>query len=121
SDTAQRALAQRRILSGTPGTLKQRVQSGKRYWVREYIRPDGAKVDDYIGAATSVSEEQLGTLRAEIELGRSLASDSGTLRLLGFQRIDRTPAAVLAVLFNHGLPQAGLTLVGSHAYGVLLN
>jgi hypothetical protein len=43
------------------------------------------------------------------------------LRLFGYQRLDRKPAAVLEVLFNRGLIQAGLTLVGSHAYGVLLN
>ncbi|MGH8721396.1 MAG: GSU2403 family nucleotidyltransferase fold protein, partial [Burkholderiales bacterium] len=34
---------------------------------------------------------------------------------------DRKAAAVLQVCFNRGLVQAGLTLVGSHAYGVLLN
>ena len=38
--------SQRRILSGTPGTLKQRTQSGRRYWVREHIRVDGSKVDE---------------------------------------------------------------------------
>ena len=54
-------------------------------------------------------------------MAQSLASASGALRLLGFQRIDRKPAAVLAVFFNRGLYRAGLTLVGSHAYGSLLN
>lgn len=106
---------------GTPGTLKQRTQSGKRYWVREHIRIDGAKVDDYIGPVASVDQARIAELRSEIELAQALASASATLRLLGFQRIDRKPAAVLAVFYNHGLYQAGLTLVGSHAYGALLN
>lgn len=120
-DVSQVARGQKRILQGTPGTLKQRTQSGNRYWVREHIRIDGAKVDDYIGPVASTDEARVADLRGEIELAQSLASASATLRLLGFQRIDRKPAAVLAVFFNHGLYEAGLTLVGSHAYGALLN
>jgi len=120
-DTAQRARAQVRVLAGTPGTLKQRVQSGNRYWLREHIRVDGAKDDEYLGPAAALDEARIAALRAEIELGRSLASASAALRLAGYQRVDRKPAAVLAVFFNRGLHQAGLTLVGSHAYGSLLN
>lgn len=114
----QLARSQHRVLSGTPGTLKQRTQSGKKYWVREYIRVDGRKVDEYLGAQ---EERRLAALRSEIDLAKALASGSGKLRLFGYQRTERKPAAVLEVLFNRGLSQAGLTLVGSHAYGVLLN
>ena len=120
-DAAQRARAQARVLGGSPGTLKQRTQSGKRYWVREHIRIDGAKTDEYIGAAAATGAGHLAQLRAEVALARSLAAASAALRLTGFQRIERKPAAVLAVFFNRGLHAAGLTLVGSHAYGVLLN
>jgi hypothetical protein len=49
----QLAGSQQRVLAGTPGTLKQRTQSGKRYWVREYIRVDGGKVDEYLGPESS--------------------------------------------------------------------
>ena len=120
-DAAQRAHAQARVLSGSPGTLKQRTQSGKRYWVREHVRIDGAKTDEYIGAVAALGADRVAELRAEVELARALASASAALRLAGFQRIERKPAAVLAVFFNRGLHAAGLTLVGSHAYGVLLN
>jgi len=120
-NTVQLARSQRRVLSGTPGTLKQRTQAGNRYWVREHIRVDGAKVDEYIGPVAAVGEHRIGELRSEIALAQSLASASAALRLFGFQRTDRKPAAVLAVFFNRGLYVAGLTLVGSHAYGVLLN
>jgi hypothetical protein len=114
----QLARSQRRVLSGTPGTLKQRTQSGKQYWVREHIRADGKKDDEYLGAA---DERTVARLREELELARALAAGSASLRLFGYQRIDRKPAAVLEVLFNRGLSAAGLVLVGSHAYGALLN
>src|SRR6476646_6056222 len=111
----------RRHDAGSPGTLKQRTQSGKNYWVREYMRADGKKTDEYIGPASSVDKRTISELRAAIELAKALASGSAGLRLFGYQRIDRKPAAVLEVFFNRGLTNAGLTLVGSHAYGALLN
>ncbi|HEY8266880.1 MAG TPA: GSU2403 family nucleotidyltransferase fold protein [Steroidobacteraceae bacterium] len=117
----QLALSQRRILAGTPGTLKQRTQSGNRYWVREHIRVDGRKTDEYLGPEASTAAAAVERLRSEVELAKALAAGSAALRLLGYQRIDRKPAAVLEVLFNRGLFQAGLALVGSHAYGALLN
>lgn len=117
-ETKQLARSQRRVLAGTPGTLKQRTLSGRKYWVREHIRADGKKDDEYVGAA---DERTVARLRDEVELARALAAASARLRLLGFQRIDRKPAAVLEVLFNRGLFAAGLALVGSHAYGALLN
>lgn len=120
-ESVQLARGQQRLLAGTPGTLKQRTQSARQYWVREHIRVDGAKVDEYVGAVESTAAARIEQLRAEIELAKALASTSAMLRLLGFQRIEREPAAVLAVFFNHGLHHAGLVLVGSHAYAALLN
>lgn len=117
-EVKQLAYSQARVLSGTPGTLKQRTRSGHRYWVREYIRVDGKKTDEHVGAASSTAAD---VIRSEIELAKGLASGSAGLRLFGYQRIDRKPAAVLEVLFNRGLTQSGLVIIGSHAYGVLLN
>jgi hypothetical protein len=115
------ARSQRRVLAGTPGTLKARTQSGNRYWVREYIRVDGRKTDGYVGPESALSTAKLEALRAEVELAGALAAGSAQLRLLGYQRMERKPAAVLEALYNRGLFASGLTLVGSHAYGVLLN
>lgn len=120
-EVRQLARGQARVLAGTPGTLKQRTQSGRKYWVREHIRADGSKVDEYLGTEAALDRARLAALRSEIELAKALASGSSKLRLFGYQRIDRKPAAVLEVFFNRGLTGAGLTLVGSHAYGVLLN
>ena len=120
-DLKQLARSQRRVFAGTPGTLKHRIQAGRRYWVREYIRADRRKVDEYLGPEKSIEEATIAAVRDEIGLAKALAAGSSTLRVFGYQRIERKPAAVLGVLFNRGLHQAGLTLVGSHAYGALLN
>ena len=120
-ETKQLARSQRRVLPGTPGTLKQRTQSKKQYWVREYIRVDGKKTDEYVGPVAATEKVVVERLTHEIDLAKALAANSRHLRLFGYQRIDKKPAAVLGVFFNKGLLQAGLTLVGSHAYGALLN
>lgn len=120
-EVRQLARAQARVLAGTPGTLKQRIQSGRKYWVREHIRADGSKVDEYLGSEAALGRARLAAERSALELAQALAAGSSKLRLFGYQRIDRKPAAVLEVFFNRGLTGAGLTLVGSHAYGVLLN
>ncbi|MBV9190557.1 MAG: hypothetical protein JOZ85_08740, partial [Betaproteobacteria bacterium] len=112
---------QERVLPGTPGILKQRTQSGKKYWVREYIRADSKKTDEYIGPESSISKTQIAKWTSQIDLAKALAAGSASLRLFGYQRIDRKPAAVIEVFFNRGLIQGGLVLVGSHAYGALLN
>jgi hypothetical protein len=117
----QLAAGQQRVLSGTPGTLKRRSRRGTEYWAREHIRADGRKDDEHFGTVAATTETRVHELRGEIELARELAGGSSTLRVLGYQRVERKTAAVLAIFFNRGLFQAGLTLVGSHAYGVLLN
>lgn len=117
----QLARSQRRVLAGTPGTLKQRTQSGNKYWVREFIRLDGKKSDEYFGPAKSTSADDVERLAQEVALAKALAAGSSHLRLLAYQRIDRKPAAVLAACYNRALFRAGLVLVGSHAYGALLN
>lgn len=117
----QLARSQRRVLAGTPGTIKQRRRRETEYWVREYIRVDGRKDDEHIGTIDTVEPKRLAALRAEVDLARALASGSSRLRVLGYQRIEKKPAAVLGALFNRRFFEAGLVLVGSHAYGALLN
>lgn len=117
----QLARTQRRVLAGTPGNLKKRTRRGTEYWVREHIRVDGKKDDEHLGTVDKVSATTLEAAREEIELAKALAAGSSALRVFGYQRVDRKIASVLTALFNRGLFEAGLTLVGSHAYGALLN
>ncbi len=117
----QLARSQRRVMLGAPGTVKQRTRRGTEYWVREYLREDARKDDEHIGTVADVASGRLKEVRAEIDLAKALISGSSVMRLFGYERVERRTAAVLAAIFNHGLFDAGLTLVGSHAYGILLN
>jgi hypothetical protein len=117
----QLARSQKRILAGTPGTLKRRSRRGTQYWVREHIRVDRRKDDEHLGTVAAAGPAKVDAIQAEIDLAKALSAGSSTLRVFGYQRIERKTAAVLGALFNRGMFQAGLTLVGSHAYGILLN
>lgn len=117
----QLARTQRRILEGAPGMLKRRSRRGTDYWVREFNGAGGRKADEHLGTVAGVGDARLREAQAEIDLAKALTAGSSALRLFGYQRAGRTTAAVLAALYNHGLFRAGLTLVGSHAYGALLN
>jgi hypothetical protein len=117
----QLARTQRRVVPGAPGLLKRRTRAGTEYWVREFNRSDGRKTDEHIGTVEAVTPARLADLQGEIDLAKALMSGSSALRLFGYQRADRKTAAVLGALFSNGLFAAGLTLVGSHAYGALVN
>lgn len=117
----QLARTQRRVLPGAPGLLKRRTRAGTEYWVREFNRTDGRKTDEHIGTVEAVTPARLADIQGEIDLAKALISGSSALRLFGYQRADRKTAAVLGALFSNGLFAAGLTLVGSHAYGALVN
>ena len=117
----QLAYTQKRILEGAPGTLKRRVRRGTEYWVREFNGAGARKTDEHLGTVANVSAQQLEQARAELELAKAIVAASSAMRVFGYQRADREPAAVLAAIYNHGLFHAGLTLIGSHAYGALIN
>jgi len=121
AEVKQLARSQQQLLSGTPGTLKQRTKHGRQYWVREYIRPDGKKTDQHLGSVETTATETADGVARDIELAKALAASSARLRLLGYQRVDKKVAAVLGLFFSKRLFEGGLTLVGSHAYGALLN
>ena len=117
----QLARSQRRILEGAPGMLKRRTRRGTEYWVREFNQGGGRKTDEHLGTVADVSDARRAQAQSEIELAKALTAGASALRLFGYQRVERRTAAVLAALYNHDLFRAGLTLVGSHAYGALVN
>jgi hypothetical protein len=64
---------------------------------------------------------RVSTLRERIEVANATISRVRLLARAGFATVDRKAYYTLASLHNHGLFRAGALLIGSHAYGALLN
>ncbi len=123
-DISNHAEAQAEVLIGTPGSLRQRGKpSGAAYYVRQYYDGDGKQRDQYIGgpAGDARADALAELLNARIEETNRTIADIRILHRQGFQVADAKTYATVASLHNHGIFRAGGVLVGSHAFGILLN
>ena len=122
SDLKRRAAEQPFLLVGTPGSVGTREVSGRMFLYRQFYAPSGKKSADYIGPATdAAARSRADAIREEIGMTNGLLADARLLAREGYVRVDARTGAIVAALANHGLFRAGAMLVGSHAYGVLLN
>jgi hypothetical protein len=122
SELKRQAFEQPFLLVGTPGSLGTRVVSGKRFYYRQYYDANGKKAAQYIGSV----EDRAAIARAhqveqQIALTNTLLKDAQRLAREGYVRADSRTGAVLAALANHGIFRGGAVLVGSHAFGAVLN
>lgn len=122
AELKRQALEQPAVLIGTPGSVVVRTNAGRRFFYRDYYDPAGKKAADYIGpeqdeAALARAVE----IRERIGLTNGLLEDATLLVQNGYVRVEPRTNAILAALANNGLFRAGALLVGSHAYGALLN
>lgn len=104
------------------GTIAERSNAeGTRYWVLRYS-DNGRRREEYIGKVTDPAVQQrIDALRGSLAARRATL---GRLRLLsraGYAVVEKKAFYTLASLHNHGLFRAGAFVVGSHAYGALLN
>jgi hypothetical protein len=60
-------------------------------------------------------------LRGRIESANATIAQVRILARAGFATVDRKAYSTLASLHNHGIFRAGALLIGSHAYGALVN
>ncbi len=122
SDLKRRALELPAFFVGTAGSVGTRAVKGRSFLYRQHYDAVGAKVADYIGPATdAASLAKAEALRERIAVTSALAAEGRVLGREGYVRADARTGAVLAAIANHALFRAGAVLVGSHAYGVLLN
>ncbi len=122
SEVKERALGLDTHFPGTPGSVVVRTVKGRTFLYHQYYDALGAKVADYIGS----TDDAAAVTRADATRDRiaeigALAAEGRVLARAGYVRVDAKSFAVLAALANAGLFRAGAVLVGSHAYGVLLN
>jgi len=122
AELKRQALEQPDLLIGTPGSVVVRTTGGRRFFYRDYYDPTGKKAGDYIGPEQEpAAEARAAGIREQIAFANGLLEEAALLVQNGFVRVERRTNAILAALANNALFQAGAVLVGSHAYGALLN
>jgi hypothetical protein len=124
SDVESFALSEREVLVGTPGTILTRTNaSGFAFYAHQYYDALGIKRERYIGGPVGDDDVDgaADDLRTRIEDVKRLLPSIRLLAREGFQLADSRTFATVASLHNSGLFGAGALLVGSHAYGAILN
>jgi hypothetical protein len=122
SELKRRASEQSVLFVGTPGSVGERTVSGRSFWYRQFYDPQGTKSAEYLGAVGNAEAERLAQdTRERIEITNALIAEARELSRQGYARVDSRTGAILSALANHGIFRAGALLVGSHAYGALLN
>jgi hypothetical protein len=122
SELKRRAQEQPFLLKGTPGSVGVREVSGRPFYYRQFYDAQGKKAAEYIGpVGTPQAEERAEALRGAIALTQALVKEGRLLGQAGYVRTDPRTVALLGSLANRALFRGGALLVGSHAYGALLN
>lgn len=122
SDLKRQALEQSLLLVGTPGSVTVRVVNGRSFLYRQYYDPQDKKAADYIGPTDDPdAQARANRIREQIEVANGLLRIARLLARAGYVRVGARTEAILAALANNGIFRAGGLLVGSHAYGALLN
>ena len=122
SELKQAVLEQPRFLVGTPGSVGERVVKGQRFLYRQFYDATGRKSATYLGpVADAEAEARASAAREAIATTNARIRETRELVRAGYARADSSTGAVAAVVANHGLFRAGAAIVGSHAYGALLN
>jgi len=124
SDLESYALGQPHVFVGTAGSLVERTNaSGFSFYAHAYYDGDGRKRERYIAGPVGSAEADAvaAELRARVAELKDLVPSFRMLAREGFGIVDPRTYVTLASLHNHGVFTAGGMLVGSHAYGVLLN
>lgn len=117
------AAEQGEVFLGTPGALAERTNdSGTVYWVRRFTDALNRRQETYLGKSDDPDVvTRVTALRERIEVANAMVAKVRLLSRAGFATVDRKAYYTLASLHNHGLFRAGALLIGSHAYGALLN
>lgn len=122
SELKRQALEQPAVLIGTPGSVVVRTTGGRRFFYRDYYDPNGKKAGDYLGPEDDAAgQSRAAEVRDRIAFANGLLEEAALLAQNGYVRVEPRTGAIIAALANNGLFRAGAQLVGSHAYGALLN
>ena len=123
-DLENLARGQAEAFVGTPGSLLVRQNAGGfRFYARQFYDADGRKREQYVAGPVGDPDAVAvaAALRSRIDEAKATSSSLRLLGREGFAIADAKTYATLASLHNYGVFRAGAVLIGSHAFGVLLN
>ena len=118
------ALQHREAFVGTAGSVIERKNaSDVRFYAHQYYDAAGKQRERYLAGPVGAAEADAKAeeLRARILELKTLVPTFRMLGREGFSLVDTRTYATIAALHNRGVFSAGGMLIGSHAYGVLLN
>ncbi len=124
TEVEELALQQPEAFVGTAGSVIERTNAGGfRFYAHQSYDGSGKQRERYLAGPVGdpAADATAATLRARIAETKDLVP---TLRMLGregYSLVDSATYATIAVLHNKGIFAAGGMLIGSHAYGVILN
>ena len=122
SDLKRQAREQPFLFVGSAGTVSERTVNGRAFYYRQHYDALGKKTQDYVGAVDDPAViARVADVRAQITTANGLLRDARPLVREGYVAAEPRTSAILAALANHAFFSAGGVLVGSHAYGALLN
>lgn len=123
ADVENHAWSQDDVLVGTPGAISLRENaSGTRFYVRQYYDFDGRKRDEYIVQADGPDAAQaVERWRTRLEDAKAVRDSVRLLGREGYAVMDRKPFAALAAVARHEIFRAGGLLLGTHAFGAIMN
>ncbi|MFP3567159.1 GSU2403 family nucleotidyltransferase fold protein [Paraburkholderia sp. SIMBA_030] len=122
SSVTERASTQPHIPLHSPGSAARKTVDGKTYiYWRVYLASGKHKETSLGRAGEAATDAALEAKLLESTEMRVLATDVQVLRKAGFAAADNSSALTLATLFNASIFSHGGVLVGSHAFGALLN
>ncbi len=124
SDIESHARQAGSVFLGTAGSVIQRRNAGgTTFYSHQFYDAEGKKRERYLAAPVGAAEAdaQADALLKKIAEIKTLVPSLRLLGREGYHLADPKTYATLASLHNHGVFGAGGTLIGSHAYGALLN
>jgi hypothetical protein len=116
------ALAQRAVALLTAGSIQTEARAGGQFVYRYRYDASGKRVNEYLGPASDdETQRKVDAAQQEIQEQETISGYSRDLRKLGFYSADNSTLVTVASLFNAGVFAGGGVLVGTHAFGVILN